>query len=277
MGLIPALFFGLAVSVWSCQEIADYDVRIPEQVNGEVNLLYNDLSEGASIDKSLIFEYKVAEADEYVKIESYCENNRLNSTVSYKNGAAAWVDVSRFEINLSKREYRQSMNRLVEKHAGVLKKKYDAPTVDRIANILESVPRALYNEISRQEYLTETSLSVFYHLAMFAAARRAYETDSDCRCGVNDSYLGGESPFFCAEDVLVRADQLYDAIKKMTKRTYAGHSFNPKSTLSYLERESGRVVPVSKIDKLFRDEVVAIIPGLVGCALHCVLLMIWNV
>jgi len=219
-----------------------------------LNVLDKDLSENARLSKRLIFEYQVTGSDEYIKIESFIENDQLYSMLSYRKEGSEWIDLNQFDFNTQKRSYKKSMNFTIERLANRLKRKYDVWTISRIANILEGLPEKLYHELGREEYSEESTLSIFYHLAMFSAARRAYENDSDCKCGVNESYKNGESPFFCAEDIIVSADKMYEAVKKISERKFAGKDFIPQTLLNYLTTESGQYVTASVIDKLFKDE-----------------------
>ena len=244
-----------SIALSSCN-LQEYDIQVPERVYGRLNVLQKDLAFEAQ-EGSLLFEYQVTGTREQVKLETKIANNRYHSVLQYRNDGLRWIDASFFDIDLQEVIDKKNMNIIIEKHAKTLKKKLDVKTVNRIADILEGIPEMLYNELGQKEYNNESTLSVFYHLAAFNTVRRSYEKrwSGDCQCGVNSSYLGNESLFFCAEDIMVSADWLYNFIaeKSAIKRS-EGHQFNPKSLLKYLEKESGRLVSVSAAEKLLRDE-----------------------
>ena len=252
-------FFVLAVlcciAVSSCSQ-QDYDIQIPERGYGDMNLLNKNLTKDLNSSSNLSFEYQISDANEYIKYNVYVENNQLHSKLSYKQNDAKWVDISEIDFNFKKVNYKNGMNDIVEKHAETLKKKLDIAIINRVGNILEGLPEILYKKLGRNEYNNELTLSIFYHLAAFNTSIRAYEDKSkDCQCGVNNSYLSGESPFFCAEDVMVSADEAYDLIKERSIiKKSEGYEFNPKSLLQYLSNESGEFVSASKLDRLLKHE-----------------------
>ena len=240
----------------SCN-MQDYDIQVPERVFGRLNILQKDLTIDVKERSSLSFEYQVTGAREQVKLETKIANNRYYSALLYKSEESGWMEASVIDIDFQEVIDKKNMNIIVEKHAKTLKKKFDVKTVNRIADILEGLPELLYNELGRKEYNNESSLSVFYHLAAFNTARRAYERrwSGDCQCELNQSYFNGESPFYCAEDVMVSADWAYEFIsEKSTVKRSEGYHFDPKKILKYLNNESGKLISVSKIDKLLREE-----------------------
>lgn len=245
----------LAVTVSSCYQ-EEYDIQIPEKVYGDMNLLEKKLSKDFNNSNNLSYEYQIPDANEYIRYDVYVENDQLHSKLLYKQNGSVWENISEISYNFKKVNYKNEMNDIVEKHAETLKKELDISIINRVGNILEGLPEALYNKLGRNEYNNELTLSIFYHLAAFTTSIRAYEGRSnDCQCSVNNSYLSGESPFFCAEDVVVSADEAYDFIKeKSLIKKSEGYEFNPKTLLKYLSDESGDFISASKIDRLLKDE-----------------------
>jgi hypothetical protein len=244
------------ITLESC-ELQEYDIQIPESIFGKLNISQKDLTLEAKDGNIISFEYQVTDSKELIKLKTYVENDRYHSTLSYKNGELGWINTSVFDIDLQELTNKKNMNIIVEKHAKMLKKKFDATIVSRIADILEGIPELLYNELERKDYYNESNLSIFYHLAVFNTARRAYESrrSSDCQCEINHKYLSGTSPFFCAEDIVVSADWAYDLIKeKSLVNKIAGQQFIPKLSLKYLSGRSGQYISASKIDKLLKEE-----------------------
>ena len=246
----------LCCIVLSSCNMQDYDIQIPERVFGKLNILEKDLTLDIKDGCSLSFEYQVTGAKEYIKLETYIEKDRYHSILFYKTELSGLDNVSVFDIDLQEVINKKNMNIIIEKQAKTLKKKYDVTIVGRIADILEGLPELLYNELGRKEYNNESSLSLFYHLAAFNTARRSYESRSkDCQCDINPKYVSGESPFFCAEDIMVSADWAYDLIReKSLIRKSEGYQINPETLLKYLSNESGQLVSASKVEKLLRDE-----------------------
>jgi hypothetical protein len=238
----------------------DFDIQIPERVFERLNILEKDLSFKARNGSSLSFDYRVTNAKEQIKFDASIEKDRLHSVLSYKKDDFGWVEVSNFDIDFQEVIDKKNMNFIVEKHAKTLKRKFDVKTVGRIADILEGLPELLFNELDQKEYMDESTLSIFYHLAAFNTARRAYESrqSADCQCEINHKYLSGKSPFFCVEDLIVSADWAYNLIVEKSKiKKSQGHQFNPETLLTYLSKESGKVVSVYKLDKLLRNELVS--------------------
>ena len=245
-----------SVLLVSC-DMQGYDIQIPERVFGRLNILEKDLTLDAKDGSSLSFYYQVTDANEQIRLDTKIENNRYRSVLSYNSEVSGgWMEASVFDIDFQELIDKKNMNIIVEKHAKTLKKKFDAKTISRIADILEGLPELLYNELDRKEFYNESTLSVYYHLSAFNTARRSYESRSrDCQCEVNPNYLDGKSTFFCAEDIMVSADFAYEFIsEKLAIKKSEGYNFNLQSLLKYLSNESGQFVSANKIDKLVRDE-----------------------
>ena len=246
-----------SITLVSCN-MQDYDIQIPERVFGKLDILLKDLTVEVKDGNILSFEYQVTDAKEQIKLETKIDNNRFLSVLSYKIAESGWADISVFDIDLQEVIDKKNMNIIVEKHAKTLKKKFDASTVGRIADILEGIPELLYNELGIKEYNNESTLSVFYHLAAFNTARRSYESrTSGCQCEINPNYINGASPFTCSEDVMVSANLAYEFIsERLAIKRSEGHKFDPKATLKFLKNESGRLVSANKIDKLLSEDLI---------------------
>ena len=263
--LIVTIFYSMVIG--SCN-FQDEKIQIPETVFGRLNITKRNLNVNLDLsvndkqesrlfyESNLSFEYQVIDSKEEIKLDASIEKNRLRSMLYYKKDELEWIEVSRFEIDLQE-GYKGKMNILIEKHSNTLKKKFDASMINRLANIVEGLPELLNNELGQKEYNDESALSIFYHLAAFNTVRRSYEIhrSSDCQCEINPNYVSGLSPFFCEEDIMVSADWAFDFIKEKSEiKKSLGYQFHPKKMFSYLSRESGRLVSVSTIDKLLRDE-----------------------
>lgn len=249
------VLFCSSILFYSCENNS-YEIQLPQKVEGSLNIIEQYLFDEIENGSGLIYEFEVSNKNEFIKFESSIEDNQLHSSLSYKYEKSEWIVVSSFCADLQDKDYKKGMNLVVAEQANLLKKQHDFFKIERIANILDGFPELIFKKLGKEEYFNESTLSIFYHLAAFNAAKRAYETKSEkCQCGVYLSYLNNESPFFCAEDKIVSADKAYDFIKKISdNRRFAGKQFNPKTLLHYLENESGKFISVSKIDKIFKDE-----------------------
>ncbi len=121
---------------------------------------------------------------------------------------------------------------------------------------MSQIPKKLFNKLSREEYYNELTQVVLYHWGIVKSAQRAEEPKSaSCHCGNLDTYIAGESPFFCSEDIMVKADTIYDMLYRLSQeRRFAGKRFIPKQTLELLRGKRGKVVSASTIDKIFKKE-----------------------
>lgn len=253
--LLIMVLFCSSILFYSCENNS-YEIQLPQKVDGSLNILEQDLFEVIENGSRLIYEFEVSSKNELIKFESSIVDNQLHSSLSYKYEESEWIGLSSFCVDLLDKDYKKGMNLVVAEQGNFLKRQYDYPKIERIANILDGLPELLFRKLGKEEYFNESTLSVFYHLAAFNAAKRAHETKSEkCQCSIYNSYVNNESPFFCAEDKIVSVDKAYDFVKKISdNRRFAGKQFNPKTLLHYLENESGKFVSVSKIDKIFKDE-----------------------
>ncbi len=148
------------------------------------------------------------------------------------------------------------MHARVERQASRLIKRQEYAELDKPERILSQIPKALFDKLSRAEYYDEVAQAVFYHWAIFKSAQRADESKSaDCHCGKLDTYLSGESPFFCLEDVVVQADKAYGLFDELSQASdFAGKRFIPEQTLVFLKQRTGTGVSASTIDRIFKAE-----------------------
>jgi hypothetical protein len=253
--LLIMVLFCSSILFYSCENNS-YEIQLPQKVDGSLNILEQDLFEEIENGSKLMCEFEVSSNNELIKFESSIVDNQLHSSLSYKYEESEWIGLSSFCVDLLDKDYKKSMNLVVAEQGNFLKRQYDYLKIERIVNILDELPELLFSRLGKEEYFNESTLSVFYHLAAFNAAKRAHETKSEkCQCSIYNSYVNNESPFFCAEDKIVSVDKAYDFVKKISdNRRFAGKQFNPKTLLHYLENESGNFISVSKIDKIFKDE-----------------------
>lgn len=238
----------------SCSE--NDEIHIPPEISGELNIKEKSNFSKANGANPLIYTFKVNNTNQIIGIESSIQNNHLNSTLKIQNGNSKWTELTSFSINIADKAYKQKTNLIIEDKANLLKKKYDYKKIRDIENILDNLPEILFNQLGEQQYFKETTLSIFYHLGIFKSAMRSYENNTiNCNCETFESYIKEESPFFCAEDKAVSADEVFNLVKKISdEREFAGKKFIPKKTLAYLKSKSGEYLSVSKADKILKDE-----------------------
>jgi len=245
------------IALKSCSYQEDYDIPAPEIVFGHLKILDKKLSSDAIDGSALSLVYQVSNSNEQIKLSTHIESNRYRSALSYKKDESEWMDISVFDIDVQEIIDKINMNIIIEKHARALKKKLDAKIVSRMANIIEGLPELLYNELNQREYINESTLSVFYHLAALNTVRRAYEYKEDCQCETYIDYLSGEAPFICRDDFMIDADWAYDEIKENAELlNFIGYYIDPTTALNYLKSHSGNMVSGSLIDYMI-DELVA--------------------
>ncbi len=148
------------------------------------------------------------------------------------------------------------MNSLVERQANQLRARYKFSKIDKPEIILSQIPKGLFNKLSRREYYDAVTQAVLYHWGIFKSAQRADESNAtDCHCGRLDTYISGESPFFCLEDIVVQADSAYDMFYQLSQESdFAGKQFVPEQTLKFLKERTGTGVSASTIDRIFKSE-----------------------
>lgn len=231
-------------------------IEVPVEITGNLEILEQNFLQKKDNSGELSFVFYVDGADQAIKMESSIQNSQLESSIAFKDKNSEWEVLNTFTLNLLNENFRENMNLEVEEKAKILKMKYDEGKIDRLDNILDELPKLLFKELGRDKYFNESTLSVFYHLAVFKTAKRSYDRNiKDCNCGDLDTYIYEESPFFCAEDKIVSADEVYALIKSLSQeRKFAGNKFNPIISLNYLESKSGELISASTIDKILRDE-----------------------
>ena len=185
------------------------------------------------------------------------EDGQLKSVLYANTNGKQWTQINEVVLDLSKENYKETVNFAIEDLANSLKEKYDAKTVAEYDRILNELPELLYEGVGGEDYSkNSTVLSFFYHLSTIKSAKRAYAMDLDnCNCNTYPSYLGDESPFLCLEDNPISTNEILNFIKeKIMKVDYSGRQFIPTKTIKYLKQSKKEYLPVSDIDLIIRKE-----------------------
>lgn len=248
------LFFVLFVIIYSCSN--KDEIFIPSKITGNLNVLENSSLLRTNGEANMIVTFKVDSTNEIIKVESSIQNNHLNSILKIKYENSEWIQLSDFSINMTDKEYKKNVNLIIENKASQLKARYDYKKIRDIENIIDILPKLLFEELGEKKYFKETTLGIFYHLGILKSAMRSYENNTkDCNCGVFESFVNEESPFFCSEDKVVSVNSAIDLVNKISNKSeFAGKKFIPQKTLKYLKSKSGEFLSVSKIDKILKDE-----------------------
>ena len=228
--------------------------NIPKEINGSLKTIKNVLPKNG--EKQLSIEFTSNDGKYVLRIQSLQENGHLQSKLIYKEKDDPWKELSFIDIDLTSKNYKQQMNSLVERQANQLRAKYKISKLQKPALILSKIPEKLFNKLSREEYYNELAQAALYHWGILKSAQRAEESKSaDCHCGKLDTYITGESPFFCSEDIMLRADKIYDVIYQLSQeRRFSGKRFIPKQTFEFLRGKRGEVVSASTVDRIFKKE-----------------------
>ncbi|MFV0506146.1 MAG: hypothetical protein ACK5L5_05470 [Bacteroidales bacterium] len=235
---------------------SDDEIVMPKEIEGEINIIYQDIVRGDTLNEELTYEFLTTNSDiGSLKIESFISAGNLYSTCYYIDEDKKWAVASEFYINL-RDEYRTGVNTLVENEAEFAKQKFKNNQINIIERTLDAIPKLLIEKIGNESYSRESSLAVFLHLGVFKAARRSNSDNSEkCNCGNLQTYINKESPFFCFEDKVVNVDEVYKLLYKVSENhLFANKQFIPNKTFEYLKQRQGEFISVSVIDELYVSE-----------------------
>lgn len=251
LSISAAILFLFAVSFIGCKEKDKYDVLIPETVTGTLDVKTSSNQLGNSV----TINFRDSVSGNNIKVESSVENSVLKSVLSLKEGSN-WVEVNRFEIDVTNDDYRRKMNSMVEAKAKIVKSNFDISELSRMSNILDEIPQMLFDKLGRKDFHQAASQAMFYHMGVVNSARRALSSKKeDCDCGINVSYLKDKTPFLCLEDKLMEAEEALRVIMMMTNGPkFSGKQFNPEKTLNYLKTNLGKTLVASKIQAIIYAE-----------------------
>lgn len=229
-------------------------VSVPKEIKGSLKTIKNALPKNDG--KQLSIEFTSNDGEYALRIQSLQENGHLQSKLIYRKKDDPWKELSFIDIDLTNKNYKQQMNSLVERQANQLRVKYKIAKLQKPALILSQIPEKLFNKLSRKEYYSELAQAALYHWGILKSAQRAEESKSaDCHCGKLDTYIAGESPFLCSEDIMLKADKIYDMIYRLSQdRRFAGKRFIPKQTFAFLRGKRGEMVSASTIGRIFEKE-----------------------
>lgn len=235
---------------------SDDELFIPSEINGKLTFQEFITSNKSSNKNSVIYTFKSDNYNQDLKVVSKIDNEILNSRIYLLNEISDWTEISSFSINIKNDVYKENINQLIIKKAKEIKNNFNYLEVRRIENIIDNLPKLLYENVEKEKFYHETLQAIFFHLAIFKSAKRSYEANSnDCECNVYDSFLNNDSPFYCSEDKLVSADETYSYLRnKLKDKTFAGKKFYARRTFAYLQQNSGNMLSVSKIDNILKQE-----------------------
>ncbi|GET46050.1 hypothetical protein [Capnocytophaga felis] len=239
----------LTLGISSCAR--EDNVYMPESVDGEFTFY-----KSSDLEESTSFVFSPKNKNIRVKFEAFIKDDILHSTLFFRDNSSSWNKLSNFKSKIRNDDFIESIYSDVKIEGNSIKKNLDYEKIRNIDNILDAIPEKLFEEVSREEYYKESTLSLFYHLSSIKSAKRSFENKTnDCNCSFYANSFDEKSPFFCEEDKPINATSALILIKDLSEsKRFAGKKFDADKTLNYLEHNKNRYLPASKIDRLVKDE-----------------------